>query len=70
MAEEKKIVYKVPDEVKAQSIETLKVKEEVLEYLRANDFKIIDDVVRRKEELPPEIKGSILGYLILGLTNL
>lgn len=31
---EKKIVYKVPEEVRKQSIETLKVRKKTLEYLR------------------------------------
>ena len=39
---EKRIVYKVPSEVKKQSIETLKVRKTTLEYLRQNGFKTVD----------------------------
>ena len=43
MEKKKAIVHKVPDEVKKQSIETLKVRESTLEYLRQNGFKTIKD---------------------------
>ena len=33
---EKAIVYKVPEKVKRQSVETLKVRKETKEYLRQN----------------------------------
>ena len=36
---EKAIVYKVPEKVKGQSIETLKVRKETIEYLRQNGWK-------------------------------
>ena len=39
---EKRIVYKVPSEVKKQSIETLKVRKTTLEYLCQNGFKTVD----------------------------
>ncbi len=45
---EKAIVYKVPDEVKKQSIETMKVRQETLEYLRKKGIKTIDDFVKNR----------------------
>ena len=36
---EKAIVYKVPEKVKRQSVETLKVRKETKEYLRQNGWK-------------------------------
>ena len=44
---EKAIVHKVPEKVKRQSIETLKVRKEIMEYLRQNGFKTIGDIVKR-----------------------
>ena len=64
-----KIVQKVPDEVKRQSIETLKVRKETLEYLRQNGFKTIDDVVKRQLEIPSEFRGNIYAYLIFGMED-
>lgn len=42
---QKAIIHKVPDEIKAQSIETLKVHKETLDYLQNNGFKSIRDVI-------------------------
>ena len=64
-----KIVQKVPDEVKKQSIETLKVRKETLEYLRQNGFKTIDDVVKRQLEIPSEFRGNIYAYLFFGMED-
>lgn len=64
-----KIVQKVPDEVKRQSIETLKVRKETLEYLRQNGFKTIDDVVKRQMEIPGEYRGNIYAYLFFGMED-
>lgn len=64
---EKRIVYKVPDEVKQQSIETLKVRKETMEYLRQNGFKIIRDVVERQNEIPSQYRGNIYAYLMFGM---
>lgn len=66
---EKLIVHKVPDEVKKESIETLKVRNETLEYLRQNDFKIINDVVERQNEIPSKYRGNIYAYLIFGIED-
>lgn len=64
-----KIVHKVPDEVKKQSIETLKVRKETLEYLRQNGYKTIDDVVKRQLEIPSEFRGNIYAYLFFGMED-
>ena len=64
-----KIVQKVPDEIKKQSIETLKVRKETLEYLRQNGFKIIDDVIQRQMEIPSEYRGNIYAYLFFGMED-
>lgn len=62
-----KIVHKVPDEVKVQSIETLKVRKETLEYLRKNGFKTINDVIERQSEIPSDFRGNIYAYIMFGL---
>ena len=64
-----KIVQKVPDEVKKQSIETLKVRKETLEYLRQNGFKTIDDVIQRQMEIPSAYRGNIYAYLFFGMED-
>lgn len=66
---EKAIVYTVPDEVRKQSIETLKVRKETLEYLRNNDFKTIEDFISRQEQVPGEFRGNIYAYLIFGIED-
>lgn len=66
---DKKIVFKVPDEVKKQSIETLKVRKKTLEYLRQNGYKTIDDVVKRQLEIPGEFRGNIYAYLCFGIED-
>ena len=64
-----KIVQKVPDKIKKQSIETLKVRKETLEYLRQNGFKTIDDVIKRQMEIPSEYRGNIYAYLFFGMED-
>lgn len=64
---EKLIVHKVPDEVKRQSIETLKVRKETLEYLRNNGFQTILDVIERQNEIPSQYRGNIYAYIIFGI---
>lgn len=66
---EKAIVHKIPEEVKGQSIETLKVRKETLEYLRKNGFKTINDFIKRQEEVPSEFRGNIYAYLIFGMQD-
>lgn len=64
---EKAIVHKVPEEVKKQSIETLKVRKETLEYLRQNGFKTIDDIVKRQDDIPGKFRGNIYAYIMFGI---
>ena len=64
---EKLIVHKVPDEVQKQSIETLKVRKETLEYLHNNGFQTILDVIERQNEIPSQNRGNIYAYLIFGI---
>lgn len=64
---EKAIVHKVPENVRRQSIETLKVRKESLEYLRQNGYKTIDDIIERQNEIPTEIRGNIYAYIIFGI---
>ena len=63
----KAIVHKVPENVRRQSIETLKVRKETLEYLRQNGYKTIDDIIERQNEIPIEIRGNIYAYIIFGM---
>lgn len=63
----KAFVYKVPDDIKRQSIETLKVRNTTLEYLRQNGFKTIDDIVKRQDEIPSEFRGNIYAFIMFGM---
>ena len=63
----KAFVYKVPDDIKQQSIETLKVRKTTLEYLRQNGFKTIDDIVKRQDEIPSEFRGNIYAFIMFGM---
>ena len=62
-------VIKLSDEVKAQSIETLKVRQDKMEYLRKNRFKTIDDIVRKQNKIPKKYKGDIFVYLIFEMNR-
>jgi hypothetical protein len=66
---EKTIVHKVSDEQKAQSIETLKVRRETLEYLRKKGFKTIGEVVEKQSKIPKKYRGNIYAYLIFGMED-
>lgn len=50
-----------------QSIETLKVRKETLEYLHNNGFQTILDVIERQNEIPSQYRGNIYAYLIFGI---
>lgn len=69
MSKEKAIVHKISQEESEQSIETLKVREKTLEYLRQNDFKTINDIIERQFEIPGEFRGNIYAYLIFGIED-
>ena len=64
-----KIVVKVPKEVRVQSIETLKVRKETLEYLRENDFKTVEDIIDRQYDIPDQYRGNIYAYLFFGMED-
>ena len=64
---EKAIVHKVPENVRRQSIETLKVRKESLEYLRQNGYKTIDNIIERQNDIPTEIRGNIYAYIMFGM---
>ena len=64
---EKRIVYKVPSEVKKQSIETLKVRKMTLEYLRQNGFKTVEDIIDKQLDIPSMYRGNIYAYLMFGI---
>ena len=66
---EKAIVHKVPEKVKRQNIEILKVRKETMEYLRQNGFKIIGDIVKRQDEIPSEFRGNIYAYIMFGMED-
>ena len=66
---EKAIVYTVPDDVRVQSIETMKVRQETLEYLRKKGFKTIEDIIKKQEKIPKKYRGNIYAYLIFGLED-
>ena len=66
---EKAIVYTLPDEQKRQSIKTLKVRKETLEYLRKKGFKTIEDVVKKQDKIPKKYRGNIYAYLIFGIED-
>ena len=66
---EKAIVHKVPEEVRKQSIETLKVRKETLEYLRKHNFKTIEDFIKKQEKVPKKYRGNIYAYLIFGIQD-
>lgn len=60
---EKAIVYKVPDEIRKQSIETLKVRKESLDYLRKNGFQTIEDVIEKQDKIPGKYRGNIYAFI-------
>ena len=66
---EKSIVYKVPENIRCQSIENLKVRRETLEYLRQNGFKTIDDIIQKQDEIPGEFRGNIYAYIMFGIED-
>ena len=64
-----KIVVKIPEEVRIQSIETLKVRRETLEYLRENNFKTVEDIIDRQFDIPVQYRGNIYAYLMFGMED-
>ena len=66
---EKAIVYTVPEEVRKQSIETLKVRKDTLEYLRKKGFKTVDDIIDKQEKIPKKYRGNIYAYIMFGMED-
>lgn len=66
---EKPIVHKVSEETRKQSIETLKVRPETMEYLRKKGFKTIDDIIDKQDKIPKKYRGNIYAYLMFGLED-
>ncbi len=66
---EKRIVYKVPSDVRKQSVETLKVRKTTLEYLRQNGFKTVEDIIDKQLEIPSEYRGNIYAYLMFRIED-
>ena len=66
---EKAIVYTVPEDVRVQSIETLKVRQETLEYLRKKGFKTIEDIIDKQEKIPKKYRGNIYAYIMFGIED-
>lgn len=66
---QKAIVHTVPEEIRKQSIETLKVREDTLEYLRKHNFKTIEDFIAKQDKVPKKYRGNIYAYLIFGMED-
>lgn len=67
--QKKAIVQKVPENIRKQSIEYLRVRKDTLEYLRKNGFITIEDIIDKQEQIPSEFRGNIYAYLIFGLED-
>lgn len=66
---EKAIVYKLTEEEREKSIETLKVRKETLEYLRKHGFKTWSDIAERQEKIPKKYRGNIYAYIMFGIED-
>lgn len=66
---EKAIVHKISKEEAEQSIETLKVRNETLEYLRKHGFKTWSDIVERQDKIPKKYRGNIYAYIMFGMED-
>ena len=62
-------VITVPEEVCKQSIETLKVRPDTLEYLRKKGFKTISEVIDKQDKIPKKYRGNIYAYLFFGIED-
>ncbi len=65
--ESNKLVYVVPDEIRSQTIESLQVKKEVIEYLRENGYVTIEDVIQHQDRLPKKVIVPIRAKLMFNL---
>lgn len=66
---EEKMVFKIPKETYVKSIETMKVRKETLEYLRQHNFKTIEDIIDRYQEIPSPFRGNIYAFLFFGIED-
>ena len=66
---EKAIVHTISKEEGKRSIETLKVREETLEYLRKKGIKTIKDFVDKQDKIPKKYRGNVYAYLIFGMED-
>lgn len=63
------INHQLSKEECGKSIETLKVREETLNYLRKKGFKTIGDIVEKQDKIPLKFRGNIYAYLIFGIED-
>lgn len=61
------IVHKIPEEQKQDLVDTLSLKADIMDYLHKNNFIIVDDIVKRQEEIPHEMRYRIYAYFIFGV---
>ena len=59
--------YKVPEELQKESIEWLKLDEEIMNYLRDNSFETILDIIHRQHDIPDDYCVLIKRKIIFGL---
>ena len=66
---ERNIVYKVPETVKKKSIENVKEREKIFDYLRQNGLETTDNVNCGQSEITSELRGNICVYLMLEIVD-
>lgn len=69
MSQQKAIVHNITQEEAKQSIETLKVRKETMEYLRKHGFKTIEDIVKKQDKIPKKYRGNIYAYIMFGMES-
>lgn len=62
-----KIVYKVPDDIRCQSVQTLQVKPEIIQWLINHKYETIEDVIQNQKKIPKKIIVPIKGKLIFNV---
>ena len=66
---DKPFVHQLTKEECDANIETLKVGEETLSYLRKKGFKTVKDFVDKQDKVPKKHRVPILKYLIFGIDS-
>lgn len=66
---DKSFVHQLTKEEGDASIETLKVSEDTLVYLRKKGFKTVKDFVEKQDKVPKKHRVPILKYLIFGIES-